>query len=408
MTFERQAPAADQAMSWIAAAPRWLFLGILVYVPWAYGCTPEWAVSWLVKLLAGVLGLWGVAIVVALKRPKIPWFALLIVIAILTQGWWMVANARFEFHPETVTFSSAKPILALLPGSIARSLSLGVATRLTVMLGAMLFVADFARRRIWRDRLLFTVAIVGASVAALGIVQRSSGARSIFWNGIDGETFFATFRYHSNAGAFMNLTLPVIAFQLYRACMKRSSPMIRWGWEIAYLLTFAAVIASGSRVAAALACAATVVVFGVFGQCRVWGRRKAVSSAVLFALVVGVATFSAGSRIANRWRELPGQFSSENPRLLVYGVCANMAHDAGWFGFGPGTFAAAFPYYSSPLGERASGIWLHAHNDYLQTVIEWGWASTSLFGLLLDSCLCVNGRGCVATLRVRTTRPAIG
>jgi O-antigen ligase len=250
------------------------------------------------------------------------------------------------------------------------------------MLGAMLFVADFARRRIWRERLLFTVAIVGASVAALGIVQRSSGALSIFWNGIDRETFFATFRYHSNAGAFINLTLPVIAFQLYRACMKRSSAMIRWGWEIAYLLTFAAVIASGSRVAAALACAATVVVFGVFGQCRVWGRRKAVSSAVLFAVVVGVATFSAGSRIANRWRELPGQFSSENPRLLVYGVCADMAHDVGWFGFGPGTFAAAFPYYSSPLGERASGIWLHAHNDYLQAVIEWGWEGAALFGLL--------------------------
>src|SRR6185295_384118 len=68
-----------------------------------------------------------------------------------------------------------------------------------------------------------------------------------------------------------------------------------------------------------------------------------------------------------------------------------MVPDAGVFGFGSGTFRAAFPGYqaSYDFGSRSvpefwtTQLWLHAHNDYLQCLIEWGFLGTALWGILI-------------------------
>jgi O-antigen ligase len=59
-----------------------------------------------------------------------------------------------------------------------------------------------------------------------------------------------------------------------------------------------------------------------------------------------------------------------------------MLPDAGAWGFGPGTFAITFPHYTQELGAAIPGIWRFAHDDYLQTVIEWGWVGASVWALL--------------------------
>jgi O-antigen ligase len=67
----------------------------------------------------------------------------------------------------------------------------------------------------------------------------------------------------------------------------------------------------------------------------------------------------------------------------VYEKFLKMAGDAGVGGFGPGTFARYSDRYleDDPL-VRNYGYNL-AHEDYLQTVIEWGYAGAFLWALLL-------------------------
>jgi O-antigen ligase len=56
--------------------------------------------------------------------------------------------------------------------------------------------------------------------------------------------------------------------------------------------------------------------------------------------------------------------------------------DAGLFGFGPGTFRVVFPTYNRSGSVRAPGTWRFLHDDYLQTVLEWGWIGAILWALL--------------------------
>ncbi|MEJ0000666.1 MAG: hypothetical protein WDO13_16770 [Verrucomicrobiota bacterium] len=48
----------------------------------------------------------------------------------------------------------------------------------------------------------------------------------------------------------------------------------------------------------------------------------------------------------------------------------------GWFGLGPGLYQVAFPYQNSAPRNVGIGIREYAQEDYLQTVLEWGWLGT--------------------------------
>ena len=50
---------------------------------------------------------------------------------------------------------------------------------------------------------------------------------------------------------------------------------------------------------------------------------------------------------------------------------------AGSFGFGPGTFSIVFPFLQQEHGGDLDGILRYAHQDYLQTILEWGFLASS-------------------------------
>jgi O-antigen ligase len=60
-----------------------------------------------------------------------------------------------------------------------------------------------------------------------------------------------------------------------------------------------------------------------------------------------------------------------------------MIPEAGPCGFGPGTFQTAFPYFTQDYGNQLKGRWIFAHEDYLQTLVEWGYIGAGLWAVLI-------------------------
>jgi O-antigen ligase len=40
-----------------------------------------------------------------------------------------------------------------------------------------------------------------------------------------------------------------------------------------------------------------------------------------------------------------------------------------------------FPHYTGKDADKIPGIWKYAHNDYMQTVLEWGWLGAAVWGV---------------------------
>src|SRR6185369_17251378 len=140
----------------------------------------------------------------------------------------MVLNAQSDYDTNTFTFIPLSPFLKSAPGTLHRALSLPAALSTALLLGVGCFCCDLARRPVWKRRLLFTMALTGVSIALLGLAERLSGAEGIFWGAAnEGDTFFATFRYHANAGSYLNLAWPIIAGLLFAAFKKEEERRLK-------------------------------------------------------------------------------------------------------------------------------------------------------------------------------------
>jgi O-antigen ligase len=105
-------------------------------------------------------------------------------------------------------------------------------------------------------------------------------------------------------------------------------------------------------------------------------------AAVLMLAAVGVGQASRLDQPWERWQQLPAQLPRD-ARWLVAQAAWRGAGDAGWLGLGPGTFRVAFPYLTGYLGDRVQGFWRFLHEDYLQTLLEWGRVGALLWSAFL-------------------------
>lgn len=380
--------------------PRWLLLATLVFAPWAYGGTQPSTVTALNALFALILTLWLAGALVRRSRPIVPTAVLWASLLLLLQGWWMVLNAKSDYDPGAVKFTPLAPLFNWAPGTLDKSSSLPAALRLSLMLGIGCFCCDLARRSIWRRRLLCTMGLTGVSIVILGLAQRLSGAEGIFWGATEsGETFFATWRYHSNAGSFLNLVWPVTAALLLSAIAREEPASRKWFWGAALFLELAGVFVTSSR-------AANLIAIALFAAWFAWlafhGKRGAlqialnpafllVSILILVVVLAGLAAFGGLDASLRRWGKFDQELSTRNARLLAAEVCLRMVPSAGACGFGPGTFQTAFPYFTREIGSEIPGVWVHAHDDYLETMIEWGWLGAAFWAVYVLGALAFSG-----------------
>ena len=222
-----------------------------------------------------------------------------------------------------------------------------------------------------------------------GLVERILGVHWFAWEeGRVSATSFASYFYHANAGAFINLILPLIAGFAALTIGIPDGNTQRAIWIPSFLIAVAGAVATASK-------AAIVITFLLLFALLLWRARivaviwRGLATPLLRVIAVAafaLALFALGwfgwDMMMHRWTEEAWVSKSFGTRLLAYQACWSMHTDSGLWGFGPGTFRICFPFYTNYLGDKIEGFWRFAHDDYLQALIEWGWIGAGVGAVL--------------------------
>jgi hypothetical protein len=377
-------------MSLIRDAARWIFLAALVYAPCAYGGTTSAGIQIINWLLLAAFILWIIELVVSRRSPPCPRLLLSLTCALIAIGGWMAVNAKSIYDSDFYTFVPLRNFAPHLTGSVDYAISAAWMIRGALLLFAILFVVDLSQSNRWLLRLWYTIGLVAGSIAFLGLLQKATGARMIFWQTAPvwwATTFFATYYYHGNAGAFLNLVWPLTAGLVIRAFTHGSHPWMRAMWTSVFLLTIAAVLANTSRMAQLVAFLLLVMISLKFGRLflrKLSGGHKNVALAGTLAIALALIAFAQASHFEqalHRWQSASEHIPND-ARWQASRVALRALPDVGLFGFGPGTFRVVFPTYNIGSVNQAPGTWRFLHEDYLQTLLEWGWLGAILWALL--------------------------
>ena len=378
-------------MSWLRNAAQWLFYVALFFAPWAYGGTKSWSIKLIDTLLAGVLLLWVIELLLNRRKPTFPRFLLFLLIALLAIGGWMVLNAGAILDTDFSVFVAIAKSVPRAPGSVDYVLSAAWMIRAALLSGTILFVADLSQDNRALVHLYDAIGFVAGSIALLGLLQKATGAPMIFWQSSpEGpiKTFFATFYYHGNAGAFLNLVLPLTAGLALRAFTAHSGPNVRAMWAACFVLCLASVAANTSRMAQFVALLIIIALGWRLGPAllhrlsQMEGKAALGGAAAFLFLLYALAQASQLDQPLRRWQQLM-EYIPNDSRWLAARVAIRILPEAGAVGFGPGTFRVLFPVYNNAHKAPAPGFWRFLHEDYLQTLLEWGWLGSALWALLL-------------------------
>jgi hypothetical protein len=370
---------------------RWIFFAALVYAPWAYGGTTPASIRTINWLLLAAFILWIVELLITRRRPKFPRLLVFLTCVLIGIGAWMTVNAKSIYDSDFDVFVPVRNFAPHLVGSVDYAISAAWILRGALLLFAILFVVDLSQSNRWLLRLWYTIGLVAGSIAFLGLLQKATGARMIFWQTAPpwgATTFFASFYYHGNAGAFLNLIWPLTAGLAIRAFSTRCHPATRAIWLSVFVLTIAGVLANTSRIAQLIALLLLIAICLRFGPAllrKVWRMEKGIALTGMIAVLLALIALAQATHLEqplSRWLSLSERIPSD-ARWQASRVAVGALSDIGLFGFGPATFRVVFPSYNGlPPVQRAPGTWRFLHEDYLQTALEWGWLGSSLWALL--------------------------
>jgi O-antigen ligase len=209
----------------------------------------------------------------------------------------------------------------------------------------------------------------------------------LFWKPLEIDwNDFAFYRYHGNAGAFLNLTWPLVLVFARRAYAAHTpSTRSRIFWTCAALACGSALFLNASK--ASLAIGLLILPWPFSTGLKKLNQKTlfiivAVTLLIIAAALFGSSQFAreaAFQRMTNR-SEVAASFHG---RVSAYHQFLNTVPEVGAWGFGPGLFQVAFPYQMSPLGNTEVGLREYAHEDFLQTALEWGWFGTLCWTILV-------------------------
>ncbi len=394
----------------------------LCFLPWALGTRDVWSqlVSLGLGFLSFAVGLWprhyrgelaphGAFILHPWSRLiKFPvfWLGLLLIAYIACQGL-NPAFARASAGP--YWWIAPVPHIEWLPSGIDATFAQMNAWRMLTVLGAawLLACALWAgvSRRASAHALMTVLVVNGTLLALLGILQKITAAKGVFWviTAVP-DYFVATFYYKNHAGAYFSLmtvtALSLMAWYHLRALrrIERSSPAPVYAFAATVLASI--VFLSISRTATILLAGHGVLTLGVLLFHKLKSRDDVSPALATFSLLSAIIVIIASASFLNLDKSVEqiqyaiteeGQQAHLKPRELAREASWDLFQQDKLTGWGAGAFRHAFPLvqrnyeaiYRASWDKRIALGWDHAHNDYLECLVELGWLGSALPALIL-------------------------
>ena len=184
-----------------------------LYAPLAWGATTRGTVAILDGLfVASFLG-WSALLILERRLPRFSLWAGIPIVFVTVLGLISWANPVSTFDENFGVLRPTETAIPWLPGSVDRASTGEVVVHLLALLLGFLVLLDACSHSRIRWLFLKGLAISGFFIALIGITQKAAGAEAMLWVDPDplkygNKLFFAAFRYHANAAAFMNLCWP--------------------------------------------------------------------------------------------------------------------------------------------------------------------------------------------------------
>lgn len=378
--------------------PPWRWLAALLpvtasflYAPLAFGGTTFWTRVVIDWLLVHSFLLWVCILVLERRLPRLPPVLATALGLLVFIGTLQFINPKAIVDPFTFDVELLEDHLAWLPGTIDAETSGWILIHLLSLFLGGLFLRDGLARSRVRWFLFRAVAFAGLIIALAGIYQKSVGTDMMLW-GVKppySGNFFAAFRYHGNAASFLNLSWPAAFVVWIRSRLIRPGGVVASLDLCVFLVVFGAIFVNSSKAGLILGPAGLLLAGWHFRREIFTATTSRAGMLVMsgFVLVAGVIVVLPGLVFKlTKWNELFTKGQTLHGRLDAQRACLLAIQDTGLFGAGAGTFQYVFPPYKDRI-EGLGGYWQHAHQDWFQSIIEWGWLGFTAWAVIFGGAL---------------------
>jgi len=215
-----------------------------------------------------------------------------------------------------------------------------------------------------------TFSVYGSLIALFAIVQSLAYNGKLYWVRTPrfGGWIYGPYVNHNHYAGLMELLTP-IPIVIFLSARVRGKYKVLAGMAAALMAS--SIFLSGSR-GGVLAFAAQIVVLAAFRFRRADSRRTAIELGVLAVVAAAMLVWLGNSELLGRVTGIPAATHAEisdGTRLNIDRDCVRMFFRKPVIGWGLGTFSVVYPQFRSFYTDFKID---HAHNDYLEFLLETG------------------------------------
>lgn len=296
--------------------------------------------------------------------------------AVALFGLWIALqyhNEALRLFPKAISLPVlgviAVVLWQLVIGSTAyRYATLSESLNLMVYAIVMLIASElFGRRRSLRA-LALAMGVFGAALALFAMIQDLSGTDKLYWIWqVDqiSAAIYGPYVNHNHYAGLMEMLIPLASGVAF---LERGSKRV--------LLLFAAAVMAltvvFSRSRGGMIALAVEFVFVCVVLFRVQRNRRGVMAVFgAMAMMAALVLWLGSDKLFERFSEPHDQY-----RVQIYRDSLSMAMHKPILGYGMGTFSTVYPAYRSFYTNLFVN---HAHNDYLEMLVDTGVVGLALF-----------------------------
>ena len=311
----------------------------------AHGAVETWSESVLVILAAVLLGVWCLRALV-FHRTEFHLPALLLPVFLLTAysfAQWFLGTSVYPYLTR-VEFLKLAAYLALL------------------------FLAAQTFRQIEEFRpFLWFLLFFGFLVALFGVLQHLTFNGKLYWIRELRETGypFGPFVNRNHFAGLMELIAPLgMALLLYRGVRKDQLPLV----GLLTVFPVAALLLSASR-GGVVSFLFQLLLLGILSWTRPGGRRMVALGLIVLLFASAFVFWIGVVPTWERFQRIEAGEVVQNRRTVILRDSWRIVRDHLWLGTGLGTFETVYRRYESLYDGRVVN---HAHNDYIELMVETG------------------------------------